>query len=50
MCVSRVLASPKEAIQLINWGEVGKLQIEEAMRVAKEKFGICFQDAPQKTV
>ena len=35
-----ILTSPKEAINLINWGEVGKLQIEEAVKIAKEKLGL----------
>ena len=40
----RILATPQEAIDLLGWGEVGKLQIEEAVRIAKEKFNICFKD------
>ena len=46
----RVLATPQEAISLLGWGEVGKLQIEEAVKIAKQKFGICFNPQPQKTV
>lgn len=36
----RLLTHPIKAIELINWGEVGRCQIEEAMKIAKEKLGI----------
>ncbi len=36
----RILVSPSRAIKLLDWGEVGKLQIEEATRIAKEQLGI----------
>ena len=32
----RVFVSPKKAITLLNWGEEGKQQIEQAFRIAKE--------------
>ena len=40
----RIFVSPKYAIELLNWGEVGKSQIEKAMVVAKEKFCLEFPD------
>ena len=36
----RYLAPPQRAIELLNWGDVGRLQIEEAARIAEEKLGI----------
>ena len=36
----RFLTTPSKAIELLGWGEVGKLQIEEAFRIAKEKLGL----------
>jgi 8-oxo-dGTP pyrophosphatase MutT (NUDIX family) len=36
----RFLTSPLEAVKLLGWGEVGYLQIKEAMRIASEGFGI----------
>ena len=44
----RLLTSPKRAIELINWGEEGKNQIEEAAKKIQEKFGITltnFEDS-----
>lgn len=44
----RLLTSPKRAIELINWGEEGKNQIEEATKKIQEKFGITltnFEDS-----
>jgi len=32
----RILTTPSKAIKLLNWGESGRLMIEEATRVAKE--------------
>ena len=41
----RLLVSPKRAIELLNWGECGRLQTEEAVKIAKEKFGLTeFSD------
>ena len=41
----RILTSPERAIELLNWGETGRLQIEEAVRIAKEQLGITkFSD------
>lgn len=34
----RVFKSPKETIKLLNWGEVGKSQIEEAVKLAKKFY------------
>ncbi len=36
----RILTTPEKAIELLNWGEVGRLQIEEACKIAKEKFNL----------
>lgn len=36
----RLLATPSRVIELLGWGEVGRLQVEAATRVAKEKLGI----------
>lgn len=32
----RLLTTPKRAIELLNWGEVGESQVNEALRIAKE--------------
>ncbi len=40
----RLLTTPKNAIKLLNWGEVAKLQIEKAVEIAKQKFGITFNN------
>lgn len=34
----RVFKMPEEAIELLNWGEVGKSQIEEAVKLAKKYY------------
>lgn len=34
----RILTTPARAIELMNWGECGKLQIEAALKIAKENF------------
>lgn len=34
----RVFKSPKETIKLLNWGEIGKNQIEEAVKLAKKFY------------
>lgn len=34
----RVFKMPKETIELLNWGEVGKKQIEEAVKLAKKYY------------
>lgn len=44
----RLLTPPQRAIELINWGEEGKNQIEEAAKKIQEKFGITltnFEDS-----
>ena len=35
----RILTTPARAIELLNWGEVAKLQIERAFEIAKKEFG-----------
>lgn len=34
----RMLTTPKRAIELMGWGEVGKSQIEEAVKIAQKEF------------
>lgn len=34
----RVFKTPEETIRLLNWGEVGKKQIEEAVKLAKKYY------------
>jgi len=36
----RLLTTPLKAIELLNWGEVGKTQIEEGFEIAKKKLGL----------
>lgn len=36
----RLLTTPKRAIELLNWGEVGESQVNEALRIAKEHLGL----------
>ena len=38
----RVLVSPKKAIELLGWGEIGKQIIEEASKIAVEKFNLTL--------
>jgi len=38
----KLLTPPERAIVLLNWGETGKLLIEEAVRVAKQKLKVKF--------
>ncbi len=33
----RVFKTPKETIDLLNWGEVGRKQIEEAVKLAQKE-------------
>ena len=41
----RLLTSPQRAIELMNWGEIAKQQVEEAVKVAKQKLHITeFSD------
>ena len=41
----RVLVPPQKAIELLNWGESGKAQIESAFKIAKESFEFeCFSN------
>ena len=34
----RILVSPERAIELLNWKDTGRAQIEEAFKIAKEHF------------
>ena len=36
----RLLTTPSRAIELLNWGEVGVRQVNEALRIAKEHLGL----------
>ena len=36
----RLLTTPSRAIDLLGWGEVGRLQVEEAFKIAKEQLGL----------
>ena len=36
----RLLVSPSKAIELLNWGEVGYLQIMSAVEIAEAQFGV----------
>ena len=40
----RILVTPEKAIDLLNWGECGKMQIEAAYKIAQEKFGTKTTD------
>ena len=46
----RLLTYPERAIELLNWGESGKLMVEEAVRVAKEKLKVEFTCKTDKWV
>ena len=46
----RMLTTPERAIELINWGEVGKNQIEEAVRIAKKEFDITWGNEQEEYV
>lgn len=34
----RLLTTPNRTVELLNWKETGKLQVEEALRLAKEQL------------
>ena len=36
----RLLTTPTRVIELLNWGEVGKNQVEAAVKIAKEQLGL----------
>jgi len=36
----RILTHPKRAIEKLNWGEIGKLLVEEAVRIASVNFNL----------
>lgn len=40
----RIFTPPQKAIELLQWGESGEKQINEAYKVAKDKFGIETTD------
>ena len=41
----RLLTSPSRAIELLNWGEVGKTLITQAFKIAKKEFNLVnFND------
>lgn len=46
----RLLTNPKRAIELLNWGESGRLMIEEAVRIVKEKLKVKFTFKKDKWV
>ena len=46
----RLLTSPQRMIELLGWGECGKLQIEEAKRIAEEKFGVTLKNLEEEYV
>lgn len=46
----RFLTSPSKAIELLKWGEVGKLQVEEAFRIAKESLGLKVNNDKEEFV
>ena len=44
----RLLTTPKRAIELMNWGEIARQQVEEAVRVAKEQLHLTrFSDVEE---
>ena len=36
----RLLATPSRVIELLNWGNVGKRQVEQAYKIAKERLNL----------
>lgn len=36
----RLLTSPNRAIELLNWGDIGKSIIQESLQIAKNNFGL----------
>ncbi len=38
----RLLTTPKRAIELLKWGEIGEKLITRAVEIAKEKFGLTL--------
>lgn len=46
----RVLVSPTNAKKYLNWGEPGNMQIDTAVRTAREKYNIEYMDADEKKI
>lgn len=40
----RVFAEPNKAIRLLNWGDIGERIIRKSVEIAKEKFGLTFEN------
>lgn len=43
----RVLVSPEKAIELLNWGVIGKQLIEESVRIIKEKTNLKIDSSKE---
>lgn len=46
----RLLISPKRAIELLGWGEIGEKIICEAVEIAKTRWGLDFSSADEEYV
>jgi len=46
----RLLVSPSKAIELLNWGEVGYLQIMSAVEIVEAKYSIKLSVDTEKYI
>ena len=46
----RLLTTPEKAIKLINWGDVGKKQIEQAFEIVRKHFNIAVTNETDEYV
>ena len=46
----RFLTNPQRVVELLNWGEVGKNQVEGAVKIAKEQLGVEFTNLEEEWI
>ncbi len=46
----RLLVAPDKAIQLLNWGDVGKEQIYKAVKIMNDKYGLTLTNRMEQYV
>lgn len=46
----RLLTTPNRAIQLLNWGNIGKLMIEQAFKIAKQYLNLKVTSSKEEYV
>ena len=46
----RFLTAPDRAAELLNWGEVGELQIHRAAEIVKNEFGVTLNNTLEEYI